>query len=280
MSKISFNRQTSGATIGNIGMWLLHLVAVLFMVYSAYHGIHATATYRAAAGLGNIAGILGIISIEIALAALYLGAVHHRIVGSNMQIAAGITAAIGFTIATLSIIGDSQMQAGLIPPPWLHTYLTVVLPAAPVFMALGVAVTLLVSPTAARKRKEAEDLNTIAEAEHDLIMQTRLAEANADHTARQIQLDTKVALLTHLEQYASGPDARRMIEATAEREGPNLLRAAGIYISDSDLQDSPPIRQNTYDVPVATPLAHPVAGQGKPNGPTPKPVDGAPRDFC
>lgn len=286
MKKISFNRESGGKTVGTIGMWGLHLVAILFMIYSAYHGIHATTNYRAASGLGNIAGILGIISIEITLASLYLAAVHHKILGSNMQFAAGITAAIGFTIAALSIVGDSQMQAGMTPPPWLNTYLTVVLPAAPVLMALGTAITLLVSPLAARMRTEAEDLNVVAEQEHDMTMQTRLVEAQAEMTARQIELDTKLALLAHLEEYAKGPDARRMIAATAEREGPNVLRAAGVYISDGDAAPrvgSPGhMSKSTHDaprqdVPQVIPLATPEPGQGG-NGPSGRKLGGADGD--
>lgn len=289
-AKLKQQRKGTGAFVGSIGLWLLHIVALLFMVYSAYHGIHATTAYRASSGLGNLAGILGIVAIELTLAALYLAAVHSLIIGGQMIAAAGVTAILGFTIATLSIVGDSQMQAGFAMSPWLTSYLTFVLPAAPVLMALGAAVTILLSPSAGRARKKHEDEETLAEARHTLEMNTIIAEEEAGMAARQIALDTKLALLEHLKGYANGPDARRMIEQTAAREGPNLLRAAGIYISDGNDGDEHeatiiplvrPVGQNTQDAPRHAPLsADAQSGQGEHgNGAPRKGVDGHAGNF-
>lgn len=257
-------------TAGEIGIALLHLVFVTYMVYSAYHGINATASYRATSGPWAIAGIIGIISVELMLAGLYLAAMKHLIVGSAMMIAAGAAGALGFMVTILNIIGDSQMNAGLTPPPWLHTYLTVILPAAPFVAAAGSFFVLWFSPQAIRRRKETQAEQDDAEDQHEMDMQIKQATRDADMTAKGIELDTRLLLLDHLREYAAGPDARRMIAATAEREGPNLLRAAGVYVSDSDAIPAPRMSNSTHDAARhaadVIPLAQPTPGQGG-NGP-------------
>ena len=88
----------AGKAVGNIGSWGLHLALITFMLYSGYHGISATAAYRAASGLGMAAGIVGIVTIELVLASLYLAWHNGRITGAAQSIAAGLTFAIGFIL--------------------------------------------------------------------------------------------------------------------------------------------------------------------------------------
>jgi len=233
-------RRNSGAFVGGAGHWLLHLVEILFLVYSAYHGINATTTYRAAAGLGNLAGILGIVAIEVTLLAIYLAWVNHKLSGVPQQIAAGVTYAIGFIFACLGIIGDSQLQAGIPPAPWLSVYLMIVLPAAPAIMALGGFLIVMIGPESMRRRNEAEDEQDILENEHDIRMKLRFAQAQADAQLKALELDTKLALAAQMKQYAASPDAQRAIVATAERDGPALLRAIGIFVEEPPRPAAPP----------------------------------------
>lgn len=223
----------AGNVIGEGGKLFLHLVKALFFIYSAYHGIHATTTYRAASGLGNLAGILGIIAIEVTLAGIYLAWTNHKITGGLQSVASGITYAVGFIFACLGIVGDSQLQAGIAMTPWVHFYLTTILPAAPAVMALGAFLIVMASPESRRRRNEAEDEQEIIEDEHDLTMQLRRAEAQAAAQLKAIELDTKLALAAQIRQYVSSPAAQAAIVSTAERDAPAMLRALGIYIPDA-----------------------------------------------
>lgn len=225
--------RTAGNVFGEGGKLFLHLVKALFFIYSAYHGIHATTTYRAASGLGNLAGILGIIAIEVTLAGIYLAWVNHKITGGLQSVAAGVTYAVGFTFACLGIVGDSQLQAGLEMAPWVRLYLTTILPAAPAVMALGAFLIVMASPESRRRRNEAEDEQEIIEDEHDLTMQLRRAEAQAAAQLKAIELDTKLALAAQIRQYVSSPAAQAAIVSTAERDAPAMLRALGIYIPET-----------------------------------------------
>ena len=271
-------------TAGEIGIMLLHVVFALYAVYSMYHGIDATASYRAVSDPWAIAGIFGIISLEAKLAGLYLAAMTHKIVGTKMQLVAAVSAALAFAVTILNIVGNSQMNAGLTPPPWLHFYLTTILPAAPFVAALGSFLVLWFSPWAIRRRAEAKAEQDDAEDEHEMEMATRQAERDADYATKQVELDTKRALAEQLNRYAKSEEVQAHIAATVAAKGPGILRAAGLVI---DTHDTAPARMSPGDV---TPLVIPVAqsnnthavqpppqhtpgpGQRQDNGPAAKPL--------
>lgn len=276
-------------TAGEIGIMLLHVVFAMYAVYSMYHGINATRAYRAVSGPWAIAGIIGIISIEAKLAGLYLAAMKSKIVGTAMQVTAAVFGVLGFTITVLSIIGDSQMNAGLTPSPWLHFYLTTVLPAAPFIAALGSFLVLWFSPWLTRSRKEAAAEDDDAEDDHAMRLSIAQAEREAEYATKQVELDTRLALADQLNRYAKSEEVQRHIAATVAAKGPGILRAAGLVIETH--HDAPRIDNVT---PVVIPLDAPSnsthgtdhhvtvaqTGQGdaKPNGPTAKPLGGRP-DF-
>lgn len=273
------NQRRQRTTAGEIGIILLHAVFAMYALYSMYHGINATRAYRAVSGPWAIAGIIGIISIEAMLAGLYLAAMKSKIVGTAMQIVAALAAALGFTVTILSIIGDSQMNAGLTPPPWLHVYLTTILPAAPFVAALGSFLVLWFSPWLTRRRKEVAAEEEDAEDDHEMRMSIQQAERDAEYATKQVELDTKLALAEQLNRYAKSEEVQRHIAATVAAKGPGILRAAGLII---DAHDSP-TAPRTDNV---TPLVIPVDGMGnstyatsrpadKPNGPSAKPLAGA-----
>lgn len=282
------------STVGDIGVWLLHIVFATYAIYSMYHGINATSAYRAVSGPWAIAGIIGIISIELKLAGLYLAAITHKVVGTMMKIVAGTAAAVGFAITVLNIIGDSQMNAGLTPPPWLHFYLTTILPAAPFVAALGSFLVLWFSPWAIRRRAEAEAEQDDAEDAHMMELQIRQAERDAEYATRQVELDTKMALAEQLNRYAKSEEVQGHIAATVAAKGPGILRAAGLIIGTH--AEAPPRLSDSDVTPLVIPMtttgnstqaaqhhdAPPASGHSAANGPAAKPLagqGGKPADF-
>ena len=222
----------AGKAVGSIGSWGLHLALITFMLYSGYHGISATATYRAASGLGMAAGIVGIVTIELVLASLYLAWHNGKITGAAQSIAAGATFAIGFILACLGIVADSQLQAGHSLSPWLSVYLFWGLPIAPALMALGALLTHELAPSQLRARRESEKRDDIAEARFKAHMARLLAEMEAAKTVANMQLNAKTAAAMQIGQWYSGEQAQRAITDTARANAPALLRAIGVDISD------------------------------------------------
>ena len=182
-----------GRVVGVVGMWGLHLAAVTFALYSGYHGISATVYYRAAGGLGQVAGIVGIVTIELVLLSLYLSWHNGRITGAAQSIAAGVTGAVGFTLACLGIVADSQLQAGLELSPWLALYLHWGLPIAPAVMALGALLVHELDPGQLRARRESNERSELEEAKFMAHVAGLRAELEAARIVANMQLNAKSA---------------------------------------------------------------------------------------
>ena len=228
----------AGRTVGNIGSWGLHIALLTFMIYSGYHGISATATYRADSGLGMAAGIVGIVTIELVLASLYLAWHNGKITGAAQSIAAGATYAIGFILACLGIVADSQLQAGLPLSSWLAAYISWGLPIAPAIMALGALLTHELSPGQLRARRESEKRDEVDEARFKAHMARLLAEMEAAKTVANMQLNARTAAAQQIAQWYSGEQAQRAIVDTARTNAPALLRAIGVDIADESRRPS------------------------------------------
>lgn len=267
---------TTGRVVGGAGMWLLHIGKVAFLVYSGYHGINATAAYRGHSELGAVAGIVGIVVTELVLFSLYLAWHNQRITGAAQSIAAGVTYAIGFIIACLAIVVDSQLNAGMTLSSWLASYLHWVLPVAPAVMALGALLVHELAADQLRGRKEAKEKNTFAEDQFKAHMASLRAEMETSKMIKNMQLNTRMATAKQIAQQYSSEGVQRAIAATAEQNIPALLRAIGIVVEDTDGDgdiDTADLiaqltrRQRTGDEPIIIPpngrgAANPTNGRG------------------
>lgn len=216
--------------MGGGGMIGLHLAAVTYGIFSGYHGIHATAAYRAGSGLGMAAGVVGILTIELVIMSLYVAWHGQRITGTAQTIAAGVTGAVGFILSFLAIIADSQLTANVLQSGWLAAYVRWVLPASPAFMAVGAFLVHAFSPEqiAARKQRQAE-----AETEQlrrDAHIASLRAELDIQKTVTNMQLNSKAATAKLIGQAYTSPDVQAAIEETAAQNVPALLQAIGIYM--------------------------------------------------
>ena len=224
-----------GRVVGGVGMWGLHLAAVTFALYSGYHGISATVYYRAAGGLGQVAGIVGIVTIELVLLSLYLSWHNGRITGAAQSIAAGVTGAVGFTLACLGIVADSQLQAGLELSPWLALYLHWGLPIAPAVMALGALLVHELDPGQLRARRESNERSELEEAKFMAHVAGLRAELEAARIVANMQLNAKSAAAKQVAAWYGSDQAQRAITATALKSAPSLLRSIGVDVDAADL---------------------------------------------
>lgn len=224
-----------GRVVGGVGMWGLHLAALTFAIYSGYHGISATARYHADSGLGMAAGIVGIVTIELVLLSLYLAWHNGRITGAAQSIAAGATAAVGFILACLGIVADSQLQAGYELSGWLAVYLSWGLPIAPAVMALGALLTHELDPGQLRARREANERVDLEEARFTAHVAGLRADLETARIVANMQLNAKAAAAKQVAAWYGTDQAQRAITATALQNAPNLLRSIGVDVDAADL---------------------------------------------
>lgn len=238
----------SGKTVGGIGVWILHLVMFAFVIYSAYHGINATAAYRAAQGLGSAAGIVGIIIIELVMIGIYLAYFNRRIVGGSQKIAAGVTFGLGFVLACLGIIGDSQTQADMTVSSWLVAYLTWLLPVAPALMALGAAVTAALDPGLLRKMTQAAKHEEFEEKKHGKRMAAKAAELRVAEGLANMQLNAKMDAARYVLAAYRAPEVQDYIRRSALANMPDLMRSIGV-----DLPYGTVIEGQAIEAPIQPP---------------------------
>lgn len=219
-----------GRVVGGVGMWGLHIAAGTFAIYSGYHGISATVNYRAAGGLGQVAGIVGIVTIELVLMSLYLAWHNGRITGGAQTIAAGVTGAAGFILACLGIVADSQLRAGVAMSPWLSVYLLWGLPIAPAVMALGALLVHELDPGQLRARREAVERVELEEARFAAHVAGIRAELEAGRTVANMQLNARAAAAKQVAAWYGSDQAQRAITATALKAAPSLLRSIGVDV--------------------------------------------------
>ncbi len=243
----------AGRVVGGGGMWLLHVVFFAFAIYSAYHGISASVAYRATEGLGQLAGIVGIIVIEAVLIGIYMAWHNNRISGAAQSLAAAVTFGIGFVLAMLGIVGDSQMQAGLAMSPWLEAYLRWGLPIAPGIMAFGALLVHELAPAQLRARRESTEREELAEVKFKAHIATMMAEMDAQRQVANLQLNSRAAAARQVASYYSSEAAQRAISSAAAENAPAMLRAIGIHVDDDDVAAQRPAERMTA-VPVAVPV--------------------------
>lgn len=213
---------------GAIGTWLLHLAKVAFLVYSGVHGVMASLKFASESGFAQLAQIVGIIITEAVLFGLYLAWHNQRITGAAQSIAAGITYVIGFTLATLGIIVDSQINSGLALTPFLANYLAWGLPIAPAIMAAGALLTHELAPHQLMARQVRSAQQAHEEAVFQAHMAAQWAELEAKKALANMQLNARRNVVSQIASAYNQPRVQEAITQTAIDNLPQLLVSAGI----------------------------------------------------
>lgn len=245
--------------LGRAGIGLLHLIVIALLIYSGYHGIHATARYREAQGLGNAAGIVGILIIELVMLGIYTAYFFRRITGDLQKYIALAVFSIGVLLSTLGIVGDSLIQAGVAPPSWLDTYLTFGLPIAPVIMAIGAALVTITEPSVMRKIKAAFKREESAEKSHDVRMKAEDGKRALATKAANLQLNAMSTTMDLVHAVYRTPQVQQAMMQTAIDNIPELMRMAGIRIPHGTIIEGQVINPPSIPSPQADPA--PAADQ-------------------
>jgi hypothetical protein len=228
-----------GQAAGSIGAWILHFCKVTFLLYSGAHAVNATLNYAGNSDWSKATQIIGIVTLEAVLFGIYLAWHNGKITGSWQSTAAGITYIIGFALACLGIVADSQVNAGLAVKPWLVWYLTWGLPIAPAIMAAGAILTSELAPDKLRQREQSNQKADLESEKFRAALAIQRAELKEAQTLRGMQLASRQAVLQELHKVYTGPEVQRAIASTAVDNAPALLRAAGIHVEDDTPAERP-----------------------------------------
>ena len=216
---------------GGVGVWLLHLCKLTFLVYSATHTVNASLSYAGSTVPAKTAQVVGIIVTEMVLLGIYLAYVNRKLSGSGQLIAAGLTYLLGFMLACLGIVADSQLNGGQPLTPFLVQYLKVGLPISPAVMSLGAIIVHVLSPQQLRAtefvRQSAELDKERFKAE---LAQERLT-MQEDNARKALQVLSKQALLRELANVFESPEFADAVKRTAIDKAPSLFAEAGITIN-------------------------------------------------
>jgi hypothetical protein len=221
-----------GRTAGSIGAWILHLAKVTFLLYSGAHAINATLNFAGSSDWAKAAQIVGIVTLEAVLLGIYLAWHNGKITGPAQSVTAGVTYAVGFTLACLGIVADSQINAGVTMAGWLVWYLTWGLPIAPAVMAAGAILTSELAQEKLRQREQSNERAALEDEEFKAALAIQRAELKEAQTLRGMQLASRQAVLSELHRVYTSPDVQKAIASTAVNNAPALLKAAGIHVED------------------------------------------------
>lgn len=239
-------------TAGSAGYWLLHIAKVAFLIYSGVHGIMASIKFAADNPLAQIAQIVGIVIIEGVLFGLYLAWHNNKITGTAQSITAVITYGLGFILATLGIVTDSQTHSGAGElSPMLALYLRWGLPVAPAFMALGALLTHELAPIQLQRRKEAAKMAEHKEAEFTAHMAALAAELEGKKALANMQLNARQNVISQITAAYNGDDIQQSIRLTAQANLPQLLKQAGITALPEKIEQ-PKLTADEQPEPTAT----------------------------
>ena len=239
--------------LGGLGAAILHSVVVTLLIYSGYHGIHASRSYRESQGLGNAAGIVGILIIEFVLLGLYLAYFYRRITGETQKYLAAATFSIGIVMSALGIVGDSLMQADIPLPSWLSTYLTLGLPVAPVVMAIGAGLVMAAEPKLIRQIKGALKREDFEEKRHTARMKAEDAKLTVAQNTANVQLNALDMTGQYVLAAYRTPEVQAFIQQAALANLPEVLRGAGILLPYGTV-----IEGQLVQPPASAPADHPV----------------------
>ncbi|HSH03813.1 MAG TPA: hypothetical protein VLL52_14960 [Anaerolineae bacterium] len=220
------------AVAGKIALWILHISKITFLIYSGYHGVSATLNYTGGGEVARMAGIVGITTLEITLFGLYMAWHTHQITGAAQSVAAGITYALGFTLACLGIVADSRIHAGFELGQWLQVYMATFLPLSPAAMALGALFTHELAPSQRAKRAEATAKSELQQIKFEAQIAQQKAAVEMAKMKANMQLNAQMSAMKQIGAWYGSEEAQKAITGTALQNAPAMLRAVGFDVTD------------------------------------------------
>lgn len=224
--------QPRSGFIGNAALWILHLCKVLFLLFSAAHGISAALNYAGNSDWQKMLQVAGVITIELTLLSIYIGFITNSIRGSKQRLVAGAAYFITFGLAVMGVIVDSQMNAGGELSASLAAYLTWGLPIAPAIVALASGFIHFLAPDVERQKKEMDTNDLQADADFKALINQKRMALTARRLQHHLEFEAQKDLLKEMFIGYQDEGVRRAIRARAAQRLPALLEDLGIYLDE------------------------------------------------
>jgi hypothetical protein len=208
----------AGHVAGLLGVWFLHVCKGTLLLYTATHAISASWQYAGSSAPQRAFQIVGIMTVEIALLGIYLAYINGKLSGWAQLIVAFIVYLMGFTIAGLGVIVDSQLNAGILSG-FAEQYLHTGLPVAPLLMGFGAVVIGVLDPNKLQVAEMARAIGTLKQQEFKANIAIKRLDMQNNLATLALQVQGKQALIvemsnvTHSSEYKNAVKSRAIAEA-------------------------------------------------------------------
>lgn len=227
------------AALGTGAKWLLHLLKILFVVYSFTHMSHLSLTYAAETQMGVASQFAGIFIVDLVMIGLFVALHNLGITGTVQVYVAYCLWGVAFIISTLGIVADSQINAGLALAPWMVNYVRWVLPAAPAIVSLGLFIIARMDPHNKLQRELALSQHDSDEADTKLAVAIAGARRKTRETTAAIGILTERHTAENLYGYLMSDDVQRRIRDQAQHNLGNILNQHGVSVPGMLTADNP-----------------------------------------
>ena len=248
---------------GQIGLWILHAIKITLLVYTGFHGINAAMHY-ASAPLAKVAQVVGFISVELVLLALYIAWMNKWLLGTRQRMAALAVYIMCLAIVICGVLLDSQITLYGIASlsAFMLFYLNWTLPLAPILAGVGGAIVHSLDPEHLEQQRQqnrfAKQDRTLVDAQYTAQIAGQRAELEVAKSIKNTQLTSRAYVAHAIAETVRSPEVLAQLQSQAKNDLPALLHAAGINVSAFAMPE-PAIAQAPQSNPFADLLREPTA---------------------
>ena len=239
--KASFTGQVGTATINskvlNRDMPALDRIHFLFLLYSGAHNL-INAWHRAENALFFVFVLVGILSVELMLYAIYKHWKDGRLVGKMLNISK-YAGAFAMFYATAGILAQAQTGSS---SEWLYLYYQWILPtSAPVMFIFSFWIQS-VDPISTADRDQVAHDHLIRVEEKRILLDKKQLSLREQRDLRRLESHVKNQKILALWKESNSRRTRRILKNTVRSEVPLLLQKVGIKVSDEKSNGSSGLR--------------------------------------
>jgi hypothetical protein len=209
--------------VGRWGKFLLHILKVFFVLYSGVHNVQASLIATGDVWYAQVTQILGVLTLEASILAIYMAYLGGKITGTVQTIIAGLFWVIGVGMAGAGIVADSRLHAGQELGSALNWYLSTGLYIAPLIMVVGIVMIAFADPVISQHIANARDRATIA---RQKVLAQVMAE-KATHEARKIahavRLNAQKQIAQEATRYYKSGEIQQLVREKARAHMDTLL---------------------------------------------------------